>query len=371
MDSRVNILLVDDRAENLLALGSILENPEYHLVKAHSGREALRWLLQDEEFAVVILDIRMTDLDGFETAAILREREKTRQTPIIFLTAYSQEREHVLRGYSLGAVDYLFNPPEPEILRAKVSVFVELFKKSRELKRQTELLAAAKQELESFCYSVSHDLRAPLRHIDGFVGMLRHENEAILSDSCEHYLDTITESAVRMDRLINGLLAFSRMSRVDLQRRPVGMDDLVKEVLRELARETAGRHVTWEVTPLPNVLGDRSLLSQVWSNLLANAVKYTRSRDPATIRIGSRQTNQEYEFHVRDNGTGFDMRYADRLFGVFQRLHRTEEFEGTGIGLACVRRIIERHGGRTWAHGQVNAGATFYFTLPNSQSESH
>src|ERR1051326_7682756 len=215
MDSRVNILLVDDRPENLLALESILENPAYHLVKAHSGRESLKWLLQEEEFAVIILDVRMADLDGVETAAILRERDKNRLTPIIFLTAYGQDREHMLRGYSLGAVDYLFTPVEPEILRGKVSVFVDLFKKTREIKRQKALLAAAKQELESFCYSVSHDLRAPLRHIDGFVGVLREQCKSALDDACLSYLETISESAIRMDRLINGLLVFSRMSRTD------------------------------------------------------------------------------------------------------------------------------------------------------------
>ena len=364
MNSEVSILLVDDRPENLLALETMLEQPEYRLVKAHSGREALKQLLQEEEFAVIILDVRMTEIDGFETASILQEREKTRRTPIIFLTAYGQNHDQILRGYSLGAVDYLFNPPQAAILRAKVAVFVELFKKTRELQRQAAQLKASNQELESFCYSVSHDLRAPLRHIDGFVEMLRQASGSTLSDTCRRYLDAISDSGKRLDRLIEDLLRFSRITHAELRQTRVSMDDLVTEVLLEMSRESEGRNIQWGISPLPEVFADRSLLKLVWLNLLSNALKYTRPRDPATIQVGCRQTDVDFEFYVKDNGIGMDMRYADKLFCVFQRLHLANEFEGTGIGLAVVRRIISRHQGRTWADGQVNVGAIFYFTLP-------
>src|SRR6266542_3321529 len=223
MNSKVNILLVDDRPENLLALEAILSKPEYNLVKASSGQEALKCLVEAKEFAVIILDVKMAGMDGFETAAMLQQRDKTRHTPIIFLTAHGREHEKVLQGYSLGAVDYLFNPPEPAILRAKVAVFVELFKKTRELQRQAAHLTAAKQEIESFCYSVSHDLRTPLRHIDGFVEMLRQECVADLNDTGQHYFGVVSEAAKRMGQLIDELLAFSRMSRAELNPTLVSM----------------------------------------------------------------------------------------------------------------------------------------------------
>jgi two-component system sensor histidine kinase/response regulator len=365
MTSQANILLVDDRPENLLALQAVLERPEYNLVKATSGPEALRCLLQEEEFAVIVLDVRMEGMDGFQTAALLRERDKTRHTPIIFLTAQVRDTTQVLEGYSLGAVDYLFKPPEPAILRAKVAVFVELFKQRQELRRQTSALTAANEELESFCYSVSHDLRAPLRHVVGYVQMLQEDCASTLDETGQKYLNAIAKAARKMGALIDDLLSFSRMMRAELHRARVNMNDLVKETLQELAADTHGRTIDWKVDPLPEVLGDRSMLKQVWVNLLSNAAKYTRQRDHAVVHVRcDRARDGELEFSVLDNGAGFDMKHVDKLFGVFQRLHREEEYEGTGIGLANVRRIVHRHGGRTWAEGKLNEGAVVYFTLP-------
>src|SRR5688572_13387654 len=365
MTSQANILLVDDRPENLLALQAVLEHPEYNLVKATSGPEALRCLLQEEEFAVIVLDVRMEGMDGFQTAALLRERDKTRHTPIIFLTAQVRDSTHVLEGYSLGAVDYLFNPPEPAILRAKVPVFVELFKQRQELRRQTAALTASNAELESFCYSVSHDLRAPLRHVAGYVQMLQEDCASTLDETGRKYLNAIDKAARKMGALIDDLLSFSRMMRAELHRARVNMNDLVKETLQELKLDTQGRKIDWKIDPLPEVLGDRSMLKQVWVNLLSNAAKYTRHCDHAVVHVRCDRTRDgELEFSVLDNGAGFDMKHVDKLFGVFQRLHREEEYEGTGIGLANVRRIVHRHGGRTWAEGKLNEGAVVYFTLP-------
>ena len=365
MNSKVNILLVDDRPENLLALQTILEHPEYNLVKARSGPEALRCLLQEEEFAVVVLDVKMDGMDGFQTAAFLRERDKTRHTPIIFLTAYVGDTKRVLEGYSLGAVDYLFKPPEPAILRAKVAVFVELFKQRHDLRRQTAALTATNEELESFCYTVSHDLRAPLRHVVGFVQMLHQDCASTLDDPARHYLSAIAKATSKMSVLIDDLLSFSRMMRAELHRAQVNMNELVTETLQDLTPDTQGRRIDWKIGPLPEVAGDRSLLKQVWVNLLSNAAKYTQRRDHATVEVRCEKTwDGELEFSVHDNGAGFDMKYVDKLFGVFQRLHQEQDYEGTGIGLANVRRIVHRHGGRTWAEGKVNDGATFYFTLP-------
>lgn len=232
---------------------------------------------------------------------------------------------------------------------------------------RTAQLQSANQELEAFSYSVSHDLRAPLRHIGGFVHLLLSSSRHQLSDKGRRYLDIIAESANQMGRLIDDLLVFSRMGRAELQWEPVDLQSLVADALLGLEHETTGRLIEWHYQALPTVRGDRSLLRQVFANLLANAIKYTRPRNPAIIEIvATFETPGEVTLHVRDNGVGFDMAYSEKLFGVFQRLHSDAAFEGTGIGLANVRRIIARHGGRTWADGAVDQGATFHFSLPHS-----
>ncbi|MEW6324980.1 MAG: PAS domain S-box protein [Nitrospirota bacterium] len=225
-------------------------------------------------------------------------------------------------------------------------------------------LEAMNKELEAFSYSVSHDLRAPLRHIHGFVDLLAGHVRERLDATGQRYINTIRDSAVRMGRLIDDLLTFSRMAKAEMRIGPVRLDPLIQEAVADLQDEMAGRDIAWTIGPLPEVDADPSMLRQVWVNLLSNAVKYTRQRARAEIEIGSASEEEEQVFFIRDNGIGFDPRYAGKLFGVFQRLHRPDEFEGTGIGLANVRRIIERHGGRVWAEGRVNGGAVFYFSLP-------
>ncbi|HZK74459.1 MAG TPA: ATP-binding protein, partial [Clostridia bacterium] len=225
------------------------------------------------------------------------------------------------------------------------------------------------RELESFSYSVAHDLRAPLRHVQGYVEMLEEAAAGQLSDNAQRYLKTIAEASSEMGCLIDDLLAFSRMGRTEMRESRVDVNVLVQNTIRGLDMVTKDRHIIWQVAPLPAVVGDPSLLKQVLANLVGNAVKYSRMRDPARIEIGcAGEEDGRVILFVRDNGAGFDMQYAHKLFGVFQRLHRAEEFEGTGIGLATVRRIVTRHGGRVWAEGAVDKGATFYFTLTRSAS---
>jgi signal transduction histidine kinase len=231
---------------------------------------------------------------------------------------------------------------------------------------RTAELTAVNQELEAFSYSVSHDLRAPLRHMDGFAELLKRNHHERLDDKGRRHLQVISDAARKMGTLIDDLLVFSKMGRQQMLKTKVEMNALVRECQSQLEPDAANRRIEWEIARLPEVDGDAALLRQVWLNLGSNAIKYTRTRETARITIGFEENPLEYSFFVRDNGVGFDMRYADKLFGVFQRLHRDDEFEGTGIGLANVRRIIARHGGKTWAESISGEGSTFHFTLPKN-----
>jgi two-component system, sensor histidine kinase and response regulator len=321
----------------------------------------------------------MPDTSGLELAQIIKSRKRTRDIPIIFLTAHYAEDEHVLSGYSAGGVDYLTKPVNPGILRSKVAIFGELYRKTKalneanlSLNRRNAELMAVNQELEAFSYTVSHDLRAPLRHVSGYIEILREHAASGLDETALRYLDLIQTSASKLGELIDHLLAFARMGRTNLNITSVNMNDMVRQVVDGLRTETEGRNVDWRIGNLPPVHADPDLMRQVWVNLLSNAVKYTRPRDPARIEVGCDPSRpKEFVFFVRDNGVGFNMQYANKLFGVFQRLHRDSEFEGTGIGLANVRRIISRHGGETMAEGTVDAGATLSFTLKKSSGSNN
>ncbi len=387
MSIPVNILLVDDEPRNLIALESILQAENYQLVKAENADEALKALVS-AEFAAIVLDVRMPGTSGLELAQMIKQRKKTQNIPIIFLTAYYREDEHVMQGYHVGAVDYLSKPCNPAILRSKVAVFVDLYRKSlaleaeiherreaerriRELNdqlaRRVNELAAVNTELEAFSYSVSHDLRAPLRQVAGFAGRLKKGgNDEVDQNAAREYLPLIQHAVIRMGRLIDDLLEFSRVGRTELRYESVNLATLLEQALQAMQSDLQGREIHWQVDRLPEVRGDPAMLRQVLTHLLDNAVKFTRPHDPAEIHVGCTERPEEYVVFVRDNGVGFDPGYAQKLFGVFQRLHSIAEFEGTGIGLASVRRIIERHGGRAWADGTLNRGATFSFSLPRT-----
>jgi PAS domain S-box-containing protein len=279
------------------------------------------------------------------------------QTVVSYNATTFHDRDRKLRGVFAAARDMT------ELKRYERTVQQNELQRERDATHAKEL-AVVNQELEAFSYSVSHDLRAPLRHIHGYVEMLREATTGHLSDKAEHYLTTITDASVEMGELIDDLLAFSRVGRAEIREASVELGELLRDVIRGLEMAAKDRPIVWEIAPLPRVIGDASLLKQVLTNLVDNAIKYSRTRDPARIEIGSAgEEAGRVTLFVRDNGVGFDMQYADKLFGVFQRLHRPEEFEGTGIGLATVRRIVGRHGGRVWADGAIDEGATFYFTL--------
>jgi PAS domain S-box-containing protein len=234
---------------------------------------------------------------------------------------------------------------------------------------RTSELMAANREMEAFTYSVAHDLRAPLRHIDAFARILHEDFASTLAPEAQRYLENIRNGSRNMSRLVDDLLNLARVGRQELKRQPVPLGGLVNEVLADLKNETQGRSIEWHLQPLPSAQCDPGLLKQVFANLLSNAVKYTRPREVAVIEVGADKKNGETTLFVRDNGVGFNMKYSDKLFGVFQRLHRAEEFEGTGVGLATVDRIIRKHGGSVWAEAGVDKGATFYFTIPGLEKK--
>jgi len=234
----------------------------------------------------------------------------------------------------------------------------------KRVSERTAQLEASNKELEAFSYSVSHDLRAPLRHISNFAEILQNDYQEQLPEAAQKHIKTITGSAQKMGILIEDLLSFSKTSRKELKKSQFSMAQLVEETVGQIKSSVGERDIKWNISPLPKVFGDYNLLRMVLVNLLDNGVKYTRVREKAEIHIDCKEENEEFIFSIRDNGAGFNMRYAKKLFGVFQRLHKAEEFEGTGIGLANVQRIILRHGGRVWAEAEVDKGATFYFTLP-------
>jgi signal transduction histidine kinase len=244
----------------------------------------------------------------------------------------------------------------------------EIRKLNQELSQRAAELEATNEELESFAYSVSHDLRAPLRHMAGYSELLQRQASSTLDEKSQRFIRTILDSAKKMGNLIDDLLAFSRIGRAETRKTAVDLEHLVQEVVAEIGQDTKDRDIAWKIGALPVCYGDRSMLKLVVTNLVSNAVKFTRMRRPAEIEIGCVDRNEkEVEVFVRDNGAGFDMQYINKLFGVFQRLHLPEQFEGTGIGLATVQRIVHRHGGKVRGEGTVDQGATFYFSLPKAQ----
>ena len=370
------ILIADDNADMREYLVRLLGG-RWRVEAVADGEQALA-AARREPPELVLTDVMMPVRDGFGLLRALRAEERTRLVPVIMLSARAGEEAHV-EGMQAGADDYLVKPFSARELVARVGARLEISRLRRaneeqvrqlnaELERKvvarTAQLLETNRELESFSYSVSHDLRAPLRHILGFAELLNKHAQGSLDPKAQRYLSTIAEAAQKGGQLVDDLLAFSRLGRAEISRSPVDLNQLVQELRTELAPEAEGRRVLWRVPPLPDVQGDPALLRMAIKNLLSNCLKYTRPRSEARIDLSFDVSPAEILFHVRDNGVGFEMQYVDKLFGVFQRLHTAEQFEGTGIGLANVRRIVMRHGGRVWAEGAVNQGATFHFTLP-------
>jgi signal transduction histidine kinase len=404
-------MLVDDREDNLLSLESVLEADGYRFVKATSGRQVLKHLLTDLDFALILMDVQMPNLNGFETAAMIYERERLRHIPIIFITANNYGEENLFRGYRAGAVDYIYKPVNPELLRAKVAVFVDLYRKNQRLLAQeqklvainrslemeikerkaseekvTELnrqlleniarLEAANKDLDLFAFMASHDLQAPLRKIRMFSDRLLASPENSFGKEGKLYLTRIAEVSKRMQDLINDILRFSKISVEKQSFEEVDLNGVIGEVLSEMEPVIREKEAQVIVDRLPVLPASTVLMGPLFSNLINNSLKYSKKKELPQIRIryeegptvgagnGKDQEIRYGRIFVEDNGIGFDQKYAEQIFDMFRRLHSNAEYEGTGIGLALCKKIVEMHRGYISALGKPGEGATFIVSLP-------
>ena len=363
------ILAVDDVPANLVAIESCLEHMDATVIGAHSGQEALSKLLK-HDFALVLLDVQMPGMDGFETASLIRSDKATSGLPIMFMTAFTKDEQHVLTGYKLGAVDYLFKPLVPEILRAKARAFLDLYLYQREhaedqraMARYAAALEQSNEELEQFAYVASHDLQEPLRKVSVFCQLLQdscgdriHEDERI-------YMQHAVEGAKRMKTLIADLLAFSRVGSRGEALQQVSAAAALDDALYNLSSALEENQVRLEIERLPQVMADARQLVQLFQNLIGNAIKYRCPERTPQIVVSAVPQEALWRFSVADNGIGIATEYFDRIFEVFKRLHSREEYEGTGIGLALCKKIVKRFGGDIWVESTEGEGTTFYFTL--------
>jgi signal transduction histidine kinase len=401
------ILLVDDREDNLLSIEAILQPNGYNFVKAGSGRQALKILLSEFDFAMILMDVKMPNLNGFETAALIYEREKLKHIPIIFITANNFGDENMFKGYQTGAVDYIYKPINPDILRAKVGVLIELYKKTRLLHEQEQKLIAinrsleneikdrkaseekvlqlnrqllqninslesANKDLEQFAFMASHDLQEPLRKILMFSDRLFQKYQNVLQDDVR-LINRIQSSAERMQALIVDILAFSRISIDKPSFVTSDMNEIVSEIVADIDDEVKLRNAVITVDKLPSLRVNPRLMRMLFYNLINNALKYARKGVAPEIRIsienGAASQSRERSYCricVEDNGIGFDQKYAEDIFGMFKRLHHESEFSGTGIGLALCKKIVEQHNGAIGALSKPNSGSKFIISLPLS-----
>ncbi|MBS1585557.1 MAG: response regulator [Bacteroidetes bacterium] len=418
-DSRIKILVVDDREDNLFSIETILERDGYNITKANSGRAALKILLKEHDFTLILMDVVMPDLNGFETATLIYERDILKHIPIIFITANDSDEDNIFKGYQMGGVDYIRKPINQELLRAKVSVFAELYKKNHQLIDQEQKLMAANrrlekeirerkiseskvidlniqllenikqlqttnEELERFAYVASHDLQEPLRKIILFTDRLGAKYKGHFADDDWNFIDRILKASERMQTLIKNILTFSRATSATDAFEDTDLNMLIDGVLSdlEISIEQTGASIRVEPLPIISIMPEQ--FRQLFQNLIINALKFTRENTPPEIHIYSETVkgfqisgidetlfnNDFCNIHVSDNGIGFEPKYSNEIFTLFKRLHSKDQFEGTGIGLSICKKIVEKHNGFITAKSEVGQGTTFTISVPSNLTAS-
>jgi len=409
--ARVKILIVDDKENNLISMESILWNEGYNIVKARSGKEALKILLTDFDFTLILMDVEMPDLNGFETASMIYEREKLKHIPIIFITAHSYGDENLYKGYRTGAVDYIYKPIQPDLLRVKVMVFAELYRKNHLLMAQEQKLIAinrnleieikdriaseakvnelnkqllqnintlelTNKELDRFAFMASHDLQEPIRKIRIFSNRIAEKYYEQIGDEGKVYIDKMQLACSRMQNLIGDILAFSKISVTKDSLELSDMNKLLDEVVIEMELPILEKKAKLSIDKLPSVYVNPVLIKSLFQNLISNSLKYSKDNEAPVIRISggidksyklNDQPSESVKYcriYVQDNGIGFDQQYAEQIFTMFTRLHVNTEYAGTGIGLAICKKIVEEHSGYISAKSEINKGTTFTISLP-------
>ena len=380
---KANILIIDDDPNKLNLLEVLLKTLNQNIIKCSSGEDGLRALLK-YEIAVILLDVRMPVMDGFETAKLIRERTKTSTVPIIFITAYNVGEYNASKGYSLGAVDYIFFPFNEEFLLAKVKVFLDLYFLRKKEQMQAEQLSRINQELlhsnkrleqsnrdlEQFAYVASHDLQEPLRMVAMFTQLLDKKYSGQLDDNAREYIQFAVNGAKKMQALIHDLLTYSRISTRAKKFEKKDTTDILKEAINNLKPliEENGAEISFD--PLPVLYCEETQIMRLFQNLLSNAIKFRKENEPPRIHISCKKQDKVDLFEVKDNGIGIAPEYYERIFLIFQRIELQTRYPGTGIGLSVCKKIVEWQDGNIWVESKENEGTSFFFTLSNKSPES-
>ncbi len=409
------LLIVDDNPNNLFSFEAVLKTPELEIITAESGEQALQTLLAQQNISLILMDVQMPGMDGFETAELIRGQRKFQELPILFISAVYQSDEAAKRGFEVGAFDYITKPVNSSVLKSKVNIFLTLDRQKKQLAQtntalssevaerkraeaalqkshnqleilvdertaklaqsKTELqaeiterkkvaaeLKRSNEDLEQFAYVASHDLQEPLTIVINYLQLLQRRYQGQLDSKADEFIDFATDAASRMKALIGDLLAYAHVGSQGEVFKTTACDVVLNWAIANLqvAIEESDAKITHDA--LPSVMGDAVQLTQLFQNLIGNALKFRAEQLPI-VHVGANQENGAWLFSVQDNGIGLDLQFAERIFTIFQRLHTQEEYSGTGIGLAVTKKIIERHGGRIWVESEVGKGTTFYFEL--------